>query len=341
MGPRLGALPWLRDFVRLNPVPWAYWAAIRTVIAGVIVGLSSLAVGGSVPSIAYFAVACATSFSVIGAPGERVRNTAGQAVGAAAGLLLVGVTGTAPVAVIVVAITAGFLSGVAERMRSTAVTAAALMLLVALAYGTFAPLVVPSPIQALWYLGASAVVALLAALPIGRVFPTPPIVAPGVEEERWPHALLAGARLSLCFTTAMALAALLDQGRHSFWLPLTVVVVVRSEYGPVTTRVASRIAGTIVGALVATCVVLFEPGDTVLAAVAIAGMAFGAFTAPRHYALSVIGITLSALLSGEIGLDERVIPLVRLGDTFQGCVVALVLGHFIWLRNKSGSHPSY
>jgi uncharacterized membrane protein YccC len=212
------------------------------------------------------------------------------------------------------------------------------MLLVALAFGSFAPLAVPSPIQALWYLGASAVVALLAALPVGTVFPTPSLVAPGAEAEGWPQALIAGVRLSLCFATAMALALLLDQGRHSFWLPLTVAVVVRSEYGPVTIRVASRIAGTIVGALLATGVVLLEPGDVLLGAAAITGMALGAFTAPRHYALTVIGITVSALLSGEIGLDERVIPIVRLGDTLLGCVVALVLGHLVWLWNKSESH---
>jgi hypothetical protein len=312
------------------------WAATRTVIAGLVVGAASLSFGGSVPSVAYFAVACATSFSVTGSPTQRVRNTAGQAVGAVAGLLIAGLAAGSLMTIIIVAVVAGFASGVVERMRSTAITAGALMLLVTLAFGSFAPLTVPTPIQALWYLIGSAVVAVLAALPVGTVIPGPPGVGPGSAMETWPQALIAGARLALCFGTGMAIAAVLDQGEHSFWLPLTVAVVVRSEYGPVSLRVASRITGTIVGAVLAGLVVTFDPSDTVLAATAILGMAFGAFTAPRHYALAVVGITLSALLSGEIGVDERVIPLVRLGDTVLGCLIALVLGHLIWSWNKAG-----
>lgn len=322
---------WLRQLATLSPQPWAMWAAIRTIIAGLIVGAVSLSVGGSVPSLAYFAVACATSFSVIGSPEERVRNVAGQAVGAALGLLVAGLAVGSPVAVVIVGIFAGFASGVVERMRSTAVTAGALMLLVAIAFGSFAPLALPAPIQALWYLISSAVVAALAALPIGKVIPSTSIGDSSRGHETWPQALMAGSRLALCFGTGMALASTLDQGRHSFWLPLTIAVVVRSEYGPVAVRVASRVTGTVIGALLATMVILFQPDSIVLAVAAIIGMAFGAFAAPRHYALSVVGITLSALLSGEIGLDERVIPLVRLGDTLLGCLVALVLGHFIWL----------
>ncbi|PJJ65105.1 FUSC family protein [Compostimonas suwonensis] len=322
---------WAKEFATLSPQPWAVWAATRTVVAGVGVGVVSLPLGGSIPSVAYFAVACATSFSVLGSPRIRVRNTAGQAVGAVAGLLVAGFTTGSPFVVAVVAVIAGFASGVVERVRDSAVTAGALMFLVTLAFGTFVPMTAPAPIQALWYVIGSAAVGVLAAIPLGRRLPA--VVLPStVATESRRQTLAAGARLAVCFGTGMILAMNLDQGRHSFWLPLTIAVVVRSEYGPVAARVTSRIAGTIVGAALASVVVLTRPTDVLLAGIAIAGMAFGALAAPRHYALAVIGITLSALLTGEIGLDDQAIPLLRLGDTLLGCLIALVLGHLLWLR---------
>lgn len=328
----------VKRFVALNPQPWAIWAAARTVVAGAVVGAIALPFGGDAASVAYFAVACATSFSVLGRPSQRVGNTAGQAAGAALGLLLAGLTTGSPVAIALLAIVAGFASGVTGRLRSGAVTAGSLMLLVALAFGTFAHSSLTVAMQILWYLIGSAIVAVLAALPVGRSLDAAPPAQPAGET--WRQSCVVGARLALCFGVGMIVATLLDQGRHSYWLPLTVAVVVRSEYGPVTNRVASRIAGTLIGAVLATAVVMTHPSDLVLAAAAVVGMAFGALAVPRHYGISVVGITLSALLSGEIGLQERIIPVLRLGDTLLGCLIALVLGHLIWLRHRRTEEPS-
>src|SRR6202042_3656549 len=70
-------------------------------------------------------------------------------------------------------------------------------------------------------------------------------------------ALLAGLRLGWCMALATLGAVLLHRASHSYWLPLTVAVVVRPEYGSVFVRTVNRIAGTILGSLLATVVLLF------------------------------------------------------------------------------------
>jgi uncharacterized membrane protein YccC len=344
-----------RDSFRPSAQPWAWWAAGRTVIAGAVIGAFTLGLGNTAAaSVAYFAVACSTSFSVTGSPTERVRNTVGQAIGAVVGLVLAGILPHDPVVITIVAVVAGFVSGVSQRFARASVTAGALMLLVALAFGVFAPTPLSWPLQALWYGIGAALVAVLAALPLGRAIPAPALRTARADAvavdgpPRSPHraawqepATMAGVRLALCFGIAMLLAATLDHGRHSYWLPLTTAVVMRAEYGPVTSRVVARTAGTLLGALVAAAVVLLLPADATVAAAAVLGMAGGALAASRLYALTVVGITISALLAGEIGIDDPVTPLVRVGDTLLGCLIALVFGSLLWalpslLRRRHG-----
>jgi uncharacterized membrane protein YccC len=94
----------------------------------------------------------------------------------------------------------------------------------------------------------------------------------------------------------------------------------------------NRVAGTIIGALIAALVITVLPADLSLAIVAVLAIGFAAAAAPKLYALSVIGITASALLSTEIGATDPVIPLVRVADTLLGAVIAVVLGLLLWPR---------
>ncbi|HEX4017736.1 MAG TPA: FUSC family protein [Frankiaceae bacterium] len=143
-------------------------------------------------------------------------------------------------------------------------------------------------------------------------------------------ALLAGIRLAWCMALATTLTLVLHQKSHSYWLPLTVAVVVRPEYASVFVRTVNRVIGSIGGAVVAAIALLVLPSGGVVALAATLSIGWAVASAPKLYALSVIGITGSALLSASIGVEDPVYPALRLLDTLLGCAVAVVFGYLLW-----------
>jgi hypothetical protein len=316
--------------------PWGVVPAVRALLAGgVIAGIAWVWAGAAAGGVAYFGAACAITLSVLGPPRARLANSLAQAAGATFGLTIAGLTPHAPVADVIAASIVALASGFVGRFGS-AWTAFALMAVIGLAYGQFAPTPLNWNQQVVWYLVGSLVVAVLVAIPLRSREGATALLPPAGTSPRASvrESLLNGTRLALAMGVATALGATLDRGHDSFWLPLTVAVVVRAEYGPVLIRAVNRVVGTIVGALVAALIIIVFPPDGALAVCAILGISFAALAAPKLYGLSVIGITASALMSSEIGATDPVTPLIRVGDTLLGALIAIVLGHLIWLRRE-------
>jgi hypothetical protein len=314
-----------------SAAPWAWDAALRALLAGTLLGVAAFATGLLEQSgLAYFGASCAITFSVLGRRGERVQRASAQALGAMAGIALAGITPHSPLGVTVVAVGAGLVSGFVGA-RGPSATAFSLMLLIGLSYGQFGPTDLPWYVACLCYAIGAAVVILVVAVPVRRHHASEPAPASGANGL---SPILNGIRIAICIGAATAITALWDHGHHSFWLPLTVAVVVRAEYGPLVTRAAHRIAGTVAGSILAATIILLLPSDLALVVGAIVAIAFAAAAAPKLYALSVVGITASALLSTEIGVDDPVLPFVRLGDTLVGVVIAVVLGYLVWPRAR-------
>jgi uncharacterized membrane protein YccC len=143
-------------------------------------------------------------------------------------------------------------------------------------------------------------------------------------------AVLAGVRLAWCMALATTLTLVLHQSSHSYWLPLTVAVVVRPEYASVFVRTVNRVIGTIGGGVLAAMALLVLPSGGVVAVAATLSLGWAVLSAPKLYGLSVIGITGSALLSASIGSDDPVYPALRLLDTLAGCAIAVVFGYLLW-----------
>ncbi|MBV9919625.1 MAG: FUSC family protein [Pseudonocardia sp.] len=154
-----------------------------------------------------------------------------------------------------------------------------------------------------------------------------------------PESLWTGARIGLCVGLATALAVLLHPPQHAFWIPLTVAVVLRPEYGAVLTRSLHRLAGTVVGVVVVAVLLSVTSSPAWLCAAAALALGLAAFTAPRLYGLAVVGITGSALLSIAVGDPLAVEPWARLLDTVLGCAVALVAGVVLWPRRGLPDQP--
>jgi uncharacterized membrane protein YccC len=113
------------------------------------------------------------------------------------------------------------------------------------------------------------------------------------------HALRFGAALA----TGVAAYWLLGMSEHGFWIPLTILFVLRPEEGETFNRLALRAVGTAIGLVLATALAEWLGGDSVAIAVALTvatAFAYGLLTV--QYALFTAAITTYAvLLADSIG----------------------------------------
>jgi hypothetical protein len=112
------------------------------------------------------------------------------------------------------------------------------------------------------------------------------------------------ARHALRFGSALAAGVaaywLLGMHEHGFWIPLTILFVLRPEEGETFRRLILRAAGTAIGLVAATALSFWLSGDGVALAVALAvatGLAYGLLTV--QYALFTAAITTYAVLLAD------------------------------------------
>jgi uncharacterized membrane protein YccC len=110
---------------------------------------------------------------------------------------------------------------------------------------------------------------------------------------RWAAALAAG----------VAVYHIVDLGPHGYWVPLTVLFVLRAHEDETVERIAMRAAGTILGLLIGTPLAILLGGSAVAECVAIAVAAAFAFALLAiEYALFTTSVTaLIVLLSHALG----------------------------------------
>lgn len=142
----------------------------------------------------------------------------------------------------------------------------------------------------------------------------------------WASAL----RLTLCVAVAEALSELVVIDR-SYWVALTVAIVLKPDFGSVFARAVQRAIGTAVGVLVGAGVLALVP----LGPATIVFLALFAATLPiaieRNYGLFSIFMTpLILLLIDSVAGGARQLVADRLLDTLLGCGIVLVLGYALW-----------
>ncbi len=118
---------------------------------------------------------------------------------------------------------------------------------------------------------------------------------------------------------------------HTYWLPMTVALVLRQGYGATFQRSFARLYGTILGLLIGGVIIqLFHPGVVWLEmlAVLITWLAFAANQA--SYAASTVAITGFVVFSlSAAGVATHELTLVRLEASSAGAVLAL-LSYILW-----------
>lgn len=166
------------------------------------------------------------------------------------------------------------------------------------------------------------------------------------EEARQPLSLRFGSRLatlrgnlnlrSVAFRHAVRLAACVALGdmvgrsfdwRRSYWIPMTIVVVLKPEFATTFSRGILRIAGTIAGVLVATALFHFLPTNTVTEIVLIGAFMFlMRWVGPANY--GVFALTVSALvvlLLAVNGVSPKQVIAARGLNTAAGGALALLV----------------
>ncbi|MET8141105.1 FUSC family protein [Sphaerisporangium sp. NPDC005288] len=137
-------------------------------------------------------------------------------------------------------------------------------------------------------------------------------------------------RLALCMGVAAALSEL-HWIERSYWVMLTVALVLKPDFGSVFARAVQRGIGTVVGAMLGTLVLFvvpYGPGILIPLALFAALLPYGQ---QRNWGLmSTFQVPLVVLLVDLLtGAGPRLAE-IRLVDTLIGCAIVLVFGYLPW-----------
>jgi uncharacterized membrane protein YccC len=148
-----------------------------------------------------------------------------------------------------------------------------------------------------------------------------------------------GIRLAAALAVAVALSHAFAL-QHRYWLPLTVVIVLRPDFGSTFTRGFSRVIGTLLGAgLVTLALAELRPGEVGLTILAVI-FCFGATTLLlANYAVySVCIASLVVTLLAFNGAPDASVAAERSFYTVVGAVVALI-AYLVWPTWAATSLP--
>ncbi|MBV7695018.1 FUSC family protein [Streptomyces sp. TRM70350] len=149
-----------------------------------------------------------------------------------------------------------------------------------------------------------------------------------------------GLRVALCFGAGVAIAQALRHAQgygtheHWYWLPATVVFLVKPDLGPLVSRVLCRAAGTVLGALVfAGFAALLPRPEGLVALVAVCGALIPVAT--RHFAAQTAVVTVLVLALVMVGGEPQA-SMSRMGETLLACAIVLVVGHLPMPGQRGG-----
>ncbi|HEY3503185.1 MAG TPA: FUSC family protein [Actinocatenispora sp.] len=145
-----------------------------------------------------------------------------------------------------------------------------------------------------------------------------------------PATWLYAVRLVLCMSLAEILRGTLPLER-SYWVLLTVAIVLKPDFGSVFARAVQRGLGTLLGVLIGAGLLVVVPeGAWLLPFIAVAAGLLP-IVMGRNYGMFAIFLTPLAVLLVDFGATQGPqIVVTRLLDTLTGCALVLVFGYLLW-----------
>ena len=154
-----------------------------------------------------------------------------------------------------------------------------------------------------------------------------------LRSENLRHAIRFGASLAL----GVAVYRVFDMENHGFWIPLTILFVMRPDRDETYLRLVLRAAGTVLGLILATAVAeAFGGSDLVVIVVLTAATAFALGLLTVQYALFTAAITVYVvLLTDTLGESAWEADKLRLIGTALGLLITF-LAFVVWPDPKRG-----
>ncbi len=141
------------------------------------------------------------------------------------------------------------------------------------------------------------------------------------------HAL----RVSIVCLAAYLISKLLPLGHHSYWILLTVTVLLKPGFSLTKQRNYQRMIGTLVGGIAGAVIVYYINDEAIRFAFLIIFM-LGAYSFQRkNYIVSVLFLTPYILISFSfMGLSDLSLAKERILDTFLGSLIAFISSYFLF-----------
>ena len=150
-------------------------------------------------------------------------------------------------------------------------------------------------------------------------------------------ALRHASRVTLLTVATQALGLLLSWPR-AYWVPITVLIILKADYGGTISRAVQRVIGTTLGGLIAAGLAT-EVQYVELQGCLIAVLAFFAFAVrPLNYAVFTIVLTpLFMVIVNLLDEGDWQVSLLRIGYTLMGGIICLAGGYVLlpdWERTR-------
>ncbi|MET2984223.1 FUSC family protein [Aureibaculum conchae] len=140
------------------------------------------------------------------------------------------------------------------------------------------------------------------------------------------HAL----RLSVTVVTAYLLGSFLDI-KNAYWIILTLIVIMRPNYGLTKERSLNRIIGTVIGAAVAALIIFTTQNIIVYGVLAILSLTFAFSLIQQNYKAGAAFITLHVIfVYALLQPDAFEVIGYRVLDTLIGAILAVIANYILW-----------
>lgn len=140
------------------------------------------------------------------------------------------------------------------------------------------------------------------------------------------HAL----RLSIAIVFGFILGSLLDL-KNAYWILLTIIVIMRPNYGLTKERSKNRVIGTVIGAVIATAIILITKSTTVYMLLAVCSLTFAFSLIQQSYKIGAAFITLHIVFVYAL-IEPNAFTVIqyRVIDTFIGATIAILANYILF-----------
>src|SRR5690606_34097164 len=141
-------------------------------------------------------------------------------------------------------------------------------------------------------------------------------------------------RHALRFTVAMVFAFILGTYldiQNTYWILMSIVVIMRPNYGLTKERSKDRIIGTLIGAVIAISIVLLTQNVIVYGLLAIVSLTLAFALVQENYKSSAAFITINVVFVYSL-INPNAFEVIqyRVLDTIIGATIAIVVNYTLW-----------